>query len=94
MVTKEKVEQDLIVRMKEQGGEGTRWAAYENHDLGHPEPGHRQYITVGPNNTLKEAPQRLPDMNGRVNWRYQLIGFVDLETGEVTAAAPRGVECP
>jgi hypothetical protein len=40
---------------------GTRWAAYENHDLGHWALGHLKFLAVGPQNTFKTAPTRLPD---------------------------------
>lgn len=60
----------------------TRWAAYQNHDLGHRDIGHLQFLAVGPQNTVKEAPKpRLPDYPDRINWRYQFVGFVNLETG-------------
>src|SRR5271169_315723 len=43
---------------------GPRWAAYENHDLGHWGLGHLQFLAVGPQNTLKVAPTRLPPGTG------------------------------
>lgn len=54
-------------------GDGKGVAVYENMDLGHPELGHRQYLTV---TTFKDgvAPQTLPDFPDRINWRYQLVG--------------------
>jgi hypothetical protein len=51
---------------------GTAVAVYENVDLGHPECGHRKYLTT---RTFKgEVPERLPDWGDQINWRYMLVG--------------------
>lgn len=63
--------------------EGTKWVAYQNHDLGHPDLGHLKFLAVGPLNTIHTAPDRLPDMERELNWRYVLVGYVDLESGEI-----------
>ena len=63
--------------------ESTRWAAYQNHDLGHYNVGHLRFLAVGPDNTVKEAHSRLPDFPGEINWRYIFVGWVNLETGEI-----------
>lgn len=58
-------------------GRGDKIAVYENHDLGHPEMGHRKYVSYGsPAAYLEvdEPPQRLPDTPQEINWRYALIG--------------------
>ena len=60
-----------------------RYAVYQNNDLGHPDIGHLKFLAVGPENTLKEAPQRLPDTRSEINWRYLFAGWVDLSTGEI-----------
>ena len=60
----------------------TRWAAYENHDLGHWDVGHLKFLAVGPQNTFKTAPERMPDARGEINWRYVHVGFVDLVSGD------------
>ncbi|HWX22419.1 MAG TPA: hypothetical protein VN578_21165 [Candidatus Binatia bacterium] len=62
---------------------GTRWAAYENHELGHWALGHLKFLAVGPQNTFKDAPARMPDTERELNWRYVHIGFVDLATGSI-----------
>jgi hypothetical protein len=51
-------------------------AVYENHDLGHPEVGHKQFLSYGaPEAQFEdEPPQRLPDFPTQINWRYELIG--------------------
>jgi hypothetical protein len=64
----------------------TRWAAYQNHDLGHPELGHLQFLATGPGNTFKQPPDRFPDTARRIGWRYVHVGFVNLETGKIDAA--------
>lgn len=62
----------------------TKWAAYQNHDLGHRQLGHLRFLAVGPQNTVKEVPKpRLPDFPAEINWRYQFVGLVDLKTGEI-----------
>lgn len=51
-------------------------AVYENHDLGHPEVGEPQITSFGsPAAQLEtdDPPQRLPDIGGNINWRYQLV---------------------
>lgn len=52
-------------------------AVYENHDMGHPQLGHRQFISFGSKQAMLEVdipPHRLPDIGNEINWRYQLIG--------------------
>jgi hypothetical protein len=61
----------------------TRWATYENHDLGHWALGHLKFLAVGPQNTFKTAPTRLPDARSEINWRYVHVGYVDLVSGEI-----------
>jgi hypothetical protein len=54
-------------------------AVYENKDLGHPDLGHRKFASYGsPAAQLEaeEAPERLPDIGGQINWRYALVGTV------------------
>jgi hypothetical protein len=65
---------------------GTRWMAYQNHDLSHQDLGHLKFLAVGPRNSAKlPAPLRLPDMPGEPPlWRYVLVGEVDLDTGEIS----------
>lgn len=63
---------------------GVRYAAYQNHDIGHAQLGHLQFLAVGPNNTYKEAPPRFPDTQSAIGWRYVHVGWVDLETEEIT----------
>lgn len=55
-------------------------AVYENQDLGHPQLGHIQIVSYGSEASMlycpltRELPTRMPDINGAINWRYQLYG--------------------
>jgi len=52
-------------------------AVYENQDLGHPDIGRRQFVSYGSKAAqieTDEPPQRMPDIGGAINWRYQLVG--------------------
>lgn len=62
---------------------GDGLAIYENHELGHPDAGHRQLVSFGSPAAQLETdtpPQRLPDIGGRINWRYQLVATYRGET--------------
>lgn len=66
--------------------EGTRWAAYQNQDLGHPELGHLRFLAIGPHNTLQLAPPRYPETPYFApSWRYVFVGWVNLATGDITS---------
>jgi len=72
---------EALEQMRERGG---NWAAYCNMDLGHPDAGHLKFIKWGEGCTLEAPPKpRLPDFPNAINWRYQYVGEVNLETGEV-----------
>jgi hypothetical protein len=52
-------------------------AVYENHDLGHPEVGSCRLASYGSQAAQLEVetpPERLPDTNTMINWRYMLVG--------------------
>lgn len=61
---------------------GDGLAIYRNEDLGHPLLGHLQFVSFGSPAaqlevlTAEELPERLPDIGGRINWRYCLIGYL------------------
>jgi hypothetical protein len=62
----------------------TRWLArgdgvaiYQNAELGHPEMGDIQIVSYGSPEAMlevEEPPQTLPDIGGKINFRYQLAG--------------------
>ncbi len=75
-----KIVPDALQQMRDRGG---RWAAYENHDLGHRDLGHLQLLKFGPGCTFEKAPERMPDTPQQINWRYVLVGTVNLESSEI-----------
>lgn len=77
-------EPEALATMRERGG---RWFAYRNEDLWHPELGHLKFLQCGEGRTYTEPPKRLPDMPDAINWRYWLIGRVDMKTGEIVKEA-------
>lgn len=57
-------------------GRGDGIAVYENQELGHPELGHKQFVSYGSSAAqleTDEPPTILPDIGGRINWRYCLV---------------------
>ena len=63
----------------------TRWAAYQNMAMDSQNLGHLQFLAVGPQNTCKEPTRSYPADTpaGGCGWKYQFIGWVDLDTGEI-----------
>jgi hypothetical protein len=61
-------------------------AFYVNQDLGHPHLGEYQIVSWGsPVAQLEvleadDLPERLPDIGGRINWRFTLVGAYRGET--------------
>ncbi len=60
-----------------------RWAAYQNHAMDSAGLGHLRCMAIGPECTFKEAPERHPDTQEVIGWRYLFVGWADLETGMV-----------
>lgn len=85
----EKAAEQAMMQMKNSpyNYKDTRWAAYQNHDMNSGHFGHLQFLAVGPQNTFKEPPARMPDTDVGLGWRYLFVGWVDLNTGEVCEAA-------
>jgi hypothetical protein len=68
---------DVMEKVARWLARGDGAAVYENHDLGHPDVGACQVVSYGsPAAQLEtaEPPERLPDIGGRIGWRYTLIG--------------------
>jgi len=59
------------------------YAVYQNKAFDHSGFGHVQFLAIGPENSLKKAPQRQPDTPTQINWMYQHVGWVDLDEGGV-----------
>jgi len=91
LIGDEKADPEILKILQQRVAEhpGTRWVAYQNHEIGHPELGHLQFLAVGPDCTFTEAPQpRLPDTRTKINWRYYFVGWVNLETGAIEENKP------
>lgn len=68
--------------------EDVRWAAYQNHELGHPHLGSLRFLAIGPNQTFGVPPVRYPDTQYGIGWRYLFVGWVDLEKHVVIEEEP------
>ena len=81
----ERPHEDALVQMRERGN---YWAAYQNHDMGHPQLGHLQFIKYGPGCTFVSPPEPCPDTVHGLGWRYVFVGIVDLATGDIVEYGP------
>ena len=76
-----------LMRTSPYNFDDTKWAAYQNHAMDSMECGHLKFLACGPQNTLKEVKgDRMPDFANAINWRYQFVGYVNLETGLIDQA--------
>lgn len=75
---------EALSAMRQSPYQSARWAAYQNHDLGHRDLGHLKFLAVGPENTFKTPPEKMPDTINAINWRYIFVGWVNLENGDIT----------
>jgi hypothetical protein len=84
-----KPDDSALTQMKLLGDDKeNRWLAYQNHELGHRDCGHLRFLKCGPQCGVTEWPlKRLPDFQGQINWRYVFVGFVNLDTGDITEEA-------
>jgi hypothetical protein len=80
IIGSEAIDPITLALMQSRGGE---WYAYQNHDLGHPQLGHLKFLKCGPDCTCKHPPQYMPDTETEINWRYILVGKVDLSLGRI-----------
>jgi hypothetical protein len=70
----------LIALAEKVAARGGGIAVYENHELGHPGLGHRQFVTFGHPDAQIETispPLALPDIGGAINWRYTIIATLN-----------------
>lgn len=88
LIGDDKAETESLAAMKKFAAAmpGTTWYAYQNHDLGHYNVGHLQFLAVGPGCTFKTPPERYPDTKHGLGWRYVLVGTVDLDAGTIKEA--------
>ncbi len=80
---KDRPSDGALEEMRKHGG---TWAAYQNVCMDSSGFGHLQFLRVGEDCTYEVAPEQLPDTPKQINWRYQMIGFVDLDSGEINIA--------
>jgi len=76
-ITADLEDQNSIVTLRRWLDRGDGIALYENHDLGSPLIGHKQWASYGSPDAQLETdtpPLRLRDIGGKINWAYQLIG--------------------
>lgn len=63
--------------------EDDRWAVYQNVALDSSTRGELQYLLVGKNRTHKKPPPHMPDTSRGLGWKWNFIGWVDVEKEEV-----------
>jgi hypothetical protein len=71
---------EALEQMRERG---KRWAAYQNHAMDSAGIGQIQFIQYGPGCMFEKWPERCPDTQQGLGWRFQHVGFVDLKTGKI-----------
>ncbi len=72
---------DALQQMRERGG---TWAAYQNAALDSSNRGHLKFLRYGKDCTFEAPPKpQLPDTAAEINWPYQFVGLVNLDTGEL-----------
>jgi hypothetical protein len=76
----EKPDAEALRQMRERGGS---WAAYKCVALDASDLGDLRFLQFGEGRTFSEPPQRYPDTQFGIGWRYLLVGVVNLETGEI-----------
>ncbi len=75
-----------LALMRERGG---KWAAYQNHDMGHPDLGGLTFLQYGgPTSTYTTPPNRATDGAHGLGWRYLHVGYVDLKSGSIVGTEP------
>lgn len=81
----QQISPEALEQMKESpyNFDDTKWAAYQNIAMDSAGLGDLRFMAVGPRNTLKEKTKRLPDTHMGIGWRFQFVGWVDLEDGDI-----------
>ena len=80
----EKPEPEAFQQMQDRGG---KWAAYQSMDMSSATLGDLRFLQVGAGRTFEVAPDRYPDTQFGIGWRFLFVGFVNLESGEIENAA-------
>jgi len=77
----QEIDKQALLQMRHAQG---RWAAYRNEVLDSANCGHLQFLKFGEECTYERPPKTYPvDTGHGCGWKYQLIGEVNLTTGEV-----------
>jgi hypothetical protein len=74
---------EAMVLMAERMKPGTHWAAYQNQEITPSNAGVLTFMQVGKGCTYEKAPSRHPDTAERIMWRFGLVGYVNMRTGEI-----------
>ena len=77
------VDPNVLLILKERGG---KWAAYQNAAMDSVDCGRLTFLKVGPGCTHEAPPPQLHDGPHGAGWKYQHVGFVNLEAGRVEGA--------
>ena len=86
----EPVSPEALDQMQRVGG---IWYVYQNHDLGSHDVGALKFLKVGEDCTFKSPPDRYPDFEGAINWRYMNTDcVVDLATGQIVDIVSKEVQ--
>ncbi len=72
---------EAFSQMRERGGD---WYAYQNMAMDSAGLGHLKFLKCGEDCTFEAPPYQYPDIPGdALNWKYRLIGKIDLESGQI-----------
>jgi hypothetical protein len=77
---------EALAAMRERNRLGAQWAAFQNHALDSANLGGLRFLQIGDGCTFATPPERYPDTKFGTGWRHLLVGFVNLETGEIVEA--------
>lgn len=75
-----KISPEALQQMRERKGD---WFAYQNYAMDSAGLGDLQFLQCGPGRTYTEPPARMPDTAHTINWKYLLVGRVDLASGNI-----------
>ena len=79
------ISEEALAQMRHAAGQ---WAAYQNQALDSANVGHMQFLKFGEECTYETPPKIYPvDTAHGMGWRYQLVGVMNLDTGEVESFA-------
>jgi hypothetical protein len=74
---------EALKTMRERALSQDKWYAYQNHAMDSTGLGGLQFLQIGPGRTFTTPPARMPDTIHAIGWKFLLVGFVNLETGQM-----------